>query len=59
MAIVELCRLATASLLDLNESECMTPVLETTSDLLNTSAERLELIASDLKRLSGKGRAMI
>lgn len=57
IAIVELCRLAAASLLEIGESESMVPVFETTCDLLNTSAERLEWISADLQALSRKGAA--
>ncbi|MGC3981412.1 MAG: hypothetical protein QM808_09150 [Steroidobacteraceae bacterium] len=52
IAIVELCKLSTATLLETGDCENMVPVLETTCDLLNTSAERLEYISADLRRLS-------
>lgn len=57
IGIIELCRFATSTLLEVGESEYMIPVFETTCDLLNASAERLEWISCDLQKLSRKDEA--
>jgi hypothetical protein len=47
LSIVECCRLATATLLEGGDTECMIPAFEAVCDLLNDAAEELEGIASE------------
>lgn len=56
IGIVELCRFATATSLEVTDSEYMIPAFEAICDQLNTSAERLEWIASDLQKLPRKDK---
>lgn len=46
LSIVECCRFATTTLLEVGDTECMIPAFEAVCDLLNDSAEKLERIAS-------------
>ena len=50
LSIVECCRFATATLLDMGDTECMTPAFEAICDLLSDSAEELERIASECEK---------
>jgi hypothetical protein len=52
LSIVECCRFATATLFEVNDSEYMVPAFEAICDLLSTSAEELELIASDCEKVA-------
>jgi hypothetical protein len=45
LSIIECCKYASATLLDVDDSEYMVPAFEALHDLLNTSAEELERIA--------------
>lgn len=56
IGIVELCRLATATTLDITDPEYLIPAFETICDQLNASAERLEWLTADLQKLSGKAK---
>jgi hypothetical protein len=47
LSIVECCRFATATKFEVSDSEYMVPAFEAISDLLNTSAEELEQVASE------------
>jgi len=47
IAIVECCRYANATLLEVSGSEYIVPAFEAVCDLLDTSASELELIAED------------
>lgn len=49
LSIIECCKYASATLLDVDDSEYMVPAFETVHDLLNTSAEELERIASSVE----------
>lgn len=52
ISIVECCRFATATLLEVSDSEYMTPAFEVVRDLLNDSATELEGIASECEKVS-------
>lgn len=56
IGIVELCRLAAVTSLDITDPEYMVPAFETIRDQLNTAAERLEWIAADLQKLPRKAK---
>jgi len=56
IGIVELCRLASVTLLETTDPEYMVPAFETICDQLNTSAERLERLAADLQKLPRKAK---
>ena len=56
LSIIECCKYASATLLDVDDSEYMVPAFETVHDLLNTSAEELERIASSVERLTEPGK---
>ncbi|MGC3980139.1 MAG: hypothetical protein QM808_02650 [Steroidobacteraceae bacterium] len=56
IGIVELCRLATATSLEITDPEYMVPAFETICDQLNTAAERLEWLAMDLQKLPGSAK---
>ena len=56
IGIIELCRLASVTSLDITDPEYMVPAFETIRDQLNTSAERLEWIAADLQKLPRKAK---
>ncbi|MGE3667312.1 MAG: hypothetical protein AB7G51_11925 [Steroidobacteraceae bacterium] len=47
LSIVECCKFATATLLEVDDSEYMVPAFEAICDLLNTSAGELEVIAAE------------
>jgi hypothetical protein len=51
MSIVECCKYASATLLNVDDSEYMIPAFETICDLLDTSAGELERIASECEDL--------
>jgi hypothetical protein len=55
LSIVECCKYASATLLDVDDSEYMVPAFETVHDLLNSSAEELERIATSVQRLTEPG----
>jgi hypothetical protein len=55
LSIIECCKYASATLLHVEDSEYMVPAFETVNDLLNTSAEELEHIASSVQRLTEPG----
>jgi len=55
LSIVECCKYASATMLDVDDSEYMIPAFETIYDLLNTSAGELERIAKSVKRLTEAG----
>jgi hypothetical protein len=55
LSIIECCKYASATLLDVDDSEYMVPAFEAVHDLLNTSAEELERIASSVQRLPEPG----
>lgn len=58
MSIVECCKFATATLLEVNDSEYMVPAFEAICDLLNASVEELEEIAFGVRVRHGQaGRA--
>lgn len=58
ISIVECCKFATATLLEVDDSEYMVPAFEVICDLLNTSAEELEEIAFSVRaRHREAGRA--
>ena len=52
LSIVECCRFATATLFEVNDSEYMVPAFEAICDLLSTSAEELERIASECEEVA-------
>lgn len=52
LSIIECCKNASATLLDVDDSEYMVPAFETVNDLLNASMEELERIASSVQRLT-------
>lgn len=52
LSIVECCRFATATLFEVNDSEYMVPAFEAICDLLSTSAEELEGIASECEKIA-------
>ncbi len=52
LAIVECCKYASATLLELSDFEFMVPVFEAVCDLLNTSAGELGRIADDYRQIS-------
>lgn len=49
ISIVECCKFATATLLEVDDSEYMVPAFEAIRDLLNASAEELEEIAFSVR----------
>lgn len=49
ISIVECCKFATATLLEVEDSEYMVPAFEAICDLLDTSAEELEEIAFSVR----------
>lgn len=51
LAIVECCKYASATLLELSDFEFMVPVFEAVCDLLNTSAGELGRIADDYRQM--------
>lgn len=51
ISIVECCKYASATLLNVDDSEYMVPAFETICDLLDTSAGELERIASECEDL--------
>ena len=51
LAIVECCKYASATLLELGDFEFMVPVFEAVCDLLNTSAGELGSIADDYRHI--------
>lgn len=58
ISIVECCKFATATLLEVDDSEYMVPAFEAVRDLLNASAEELEEIAFCVRARHGEaGRA--
>lgn len=58
ISIVECCKFATATLLEVDDSEYMVPAFEAICDLLDASAEELEEIAFSVRaRHSQAGRA--
>jgi hypothetical protein len=58
ISIVECCKFATTTLLEVDDSEYMVPAFEVICDLLNTSAEELEEIAFSVRaRHREAGRA--
>jgi hypothetical protein len=52
LSIIECCKYASATLLDVDDPEYMVPAFDAVHDLLNTSAEELERIASSVQRLT-------
>lgn len=52
LSIVECCRFATATLLEVSDSEYMVPAFEAIFDLLSTSAVELERIASEWEKVA-------
>jgi hypothetical protein len=52
LSIVECCRLSTASLYEVRDSEYMIPAFEVITDLLTTCAEELERVASECENLA-------
>lgn len=52
LSIVECCRFATATLFEVDDSEYMVPAFEAICDLLSTSAEVLEGIASECEKVA-------
>ncbi len=57
ISILECCRLATASLYEIGDSEYMVPAFEAICDLLTDSASELEYIASECERAAGRTNA--
>lgn len=55
LSIVECCRFATATLLEVGDTECMIPAFEAVCDLLNDAAEDLEGIASECEKVGFAG----
>jgi hypothetical protein len=55
LSIVECCRFATATLLQVGDTECMIPAFEAVCDLLNGAAEELEGIASACEKVGSMG----
>jgi hypothetical protein len=55
LSIVECCRFATATLLEVGDTECMVPAFEAVCDLLNAAAEDLEGIASECEKAGFAG----
>jgi hypothetical protein len=52
LSIVECCRFATATLFEVDDSEYMVLAFEAICDLLSTSAEELEGIASECEKVT-------
>lgn len=52
LAIVECCKYASATSLELSDLEFMVPVFEAVCDLLNTSAGELGCIADDYRHIN-------
>lgn len=57
IGIVELCKLAAATSLEVSDPDYLVPAFETICDQLNACAERLEWIAADLQQPPGKDEA--
>jgi len=59
MSIVECCKFATATLLAVDDSEYMIPAFEAICELIDTSAEELEKIASECASVAQAGRSRV
>jgi len=59
ISILECCRLATASLYEIGDSEYMVPAFEAICDLLTDSASELEYIASECERAAGPTNTLL
>jgi hypothetical protein len=57
ISILECCRLATASLYEIGDSEYMVPAFEAICDLLTNTVSELEYIASECERAAGRTNA--
>lgn len=55
LSIIECCKYASATMLDVDDSEYMVPTFEAVYDLLNASAGELECIANSVQRLTEPG----
>jgi hypothetical protein len=51
LSIVECCRFATATLLEVGDTEYMLPAFEAVCDLLNDAAEEFQRIASECEKV--------
>lgn len=56
ISIVDCCRLSTASLYEVDDSEYMVPALEAICDLLTDTVNELEYIASECEKAAGRKR---
>jgi len=57
ISILECCKLATASLYEIGDSEYMVPALEAICDLLTDTASELEYIAIECEKAAGQTSA--